>query len=213
MEKISNASESAIESLVEKAKMGNKDVLEDIVRRIQDKIYGIAIRMLFIPADAEDATQEILVKIITHLSTFKGESRFDTRIYRIASNHLLNAHKYRAERWGLTFEKTEQSIEEAIHDDGAFVEADQTLIIEETRLACIHYMLLCLTREHRLAVILGDLCNVDSIEGGKIMGLKPAAFVSGFPAGESSSCITWRRIAASSIRPIPAIAKSWLLTM
>jgi len=176
MEKISNASEPAIEDLVEKAKMGNKDVLEEIVRMIQDKIYGIAIRMLFIPADAEDATQEILVKVITHLSTFKGESRFDTWVYRIASNHLLTMRKYRAERWGLTFEKTEQSIEEAIHDDGAFVEADQTIIIEETRLACIHYMLLCLTREHRLAVILGDLCNVESIEGGKIMGMKPAAF-------------------------------------
>jgi RNA polymerase sigma factor (sigma-70 family) len=176
MEKISNASEPAIEDLVEKAKMGNKDVLEEIVRRIQDKIYGIAIRMLFIPADAEDATQEILVKVITHLSTFKGESRFDTWVYRIASNHLLTMRKYRAERWELTFEKTEQSIEEAIHENGAFAEAEQSLIIEETRLACIHYMLLCLTREHRLAVILGELCNVDSVEGGKIMGLTPAAF-------------------------------------
>jgi len=154
MEKISNDSESTIESLVEKAKMGNKDVLEEIVRRIQDKIYGIAIRMLFIPADAEDATQEILVKIITHLGTFKGESRFDTWVYRIASNHLLTARKYRAERWELTFEKTEQMIEEACHDNEAYIEVEQNFIIEETRLACVHFMLLCLKREHRLAVIL-----------------------------------------------------------
>jgi RNA polymerase sigma factor (sigma-70 family) len=156
--------------------MGNKDVLEEIIRRIQDKIYGIAIRMLFIPADAEDATQEILVKIITHLSTFKGESRFDTWVYRIASNHLLTVRKCRAERWELTFEKTEKTIEEASHDNGAFIEAERNLIIEETRLACVHFMLLCLTREHRLAVILGELCKVDSVEGGKIMGLTPAAF-------------------------------------
>ena len=176
MEKMSNAAETPIESLVEKAKMGNKDVLEEIIRRIQDKIYGIAIRMLFIPADAEDATQEILVKIITHLGTFKGESRFDTWVYRVASNHLLTARKYRAERWELTFEKTEHTIEEASHDDGAFIEAEQNLIIEETRLSCVHFMLLCLKREHRLAVILGEICKVDSIEGGKIMGLTPAAF-------------------------------------
>jgi len=176
MEKMSTTSEPAIESLVEKAKMGNKNVLEEIVRRIQDKIYGIAIRMLFIPADAEDATQEILVKVITHLGTFKGESRFDTWVYRIASNHLLTARKYRAERWELTFDKTKHTIEEALHDHGAFVKAERNLIIEETRLACIHFMLLCLSREQRLAVILGEVCNVDSIEGGKIMGLTPAAF-------------------------------------
>lgn len=176
MEKMSNAEESTIENLVEKAKMGSKEVLEEIVRRIQDKIYGIAIRMLFIPADAEDATQEILVKIITHLGTFKGESRFDTWVYRVASNHLLTARKYRAERWELTFEKTEHMIKEASHDNGAFIEAEQNLIIEETRISCVHFMLLCLKREHRLAVILGEICKVDSIEGAKIMGLTPAAF-------------------------------------
>lgn len=176
MEKISHDTDTAIEGLVEIAKMGNKDVLEEIVRRIQDKIYGIAIRMLFFPADAEDATQEILVKIITHLGTFKGESRFDTWVYRIASNHLLSARKSRAERWELTFEKTEQTIEEASHDDNFFIEAEQRLIIEETRIACVHFILLCLTRKHRLAVILGEICKVDSIEGGKIMGISPAAF-------------------------------------
>jgi len=172
----SHTAEKTIEDLVEQAKMGNKDVLEEIVRRIQDKIYGIAIRMLFIPANAEDATQEILVKIITHLGTFKGESRFDTWVYRVASNHLLTMRKYRAERWELTFEKTEQMIEEACHDEGALIEAERNLIIEETRISCIHFMLLCLTREHRLAVILGEICKVDSIEGGEIMGLTPAAF-------------------------------------
>jgi RNA polymerase sigma factor (sigma-70 family) len=132
--------------------------------------------MLFIPADAEDATQEILIKVITHLGTFKGESRFDTWVYRIASNHLMTMRKYRAERWELTFEKTEHMIEEASHDNGAFIEAEQNLIIEETRISCVHFMLLCLKREHRLAVILGEICKVNSIEGAKIMGVTPATF-------------------------------------
>ncbi|MHB9098158.1 MAG: sigma factor [Syntrophales bacterium] len=84
--------ETAIEDLVEQAKMGNKDVLEEIIRRIQDRLYGLALRMLFIPADAEDATQEILVKIITHLGTFKGESLVDPqnpcRCKTLAALHL-----------------------------------------------------------------------------------------------------------------------------
>lgn len=178
MSKRSSAADTTIEDLVERAKMGNKDVLEEIVRRIQDNVYGLAIRMLFIPADAEDAAQEILVKVITHLGTFKGESRFETWVYSIASNHLLTTRKCRAERWQLTFDKCVHIIEEGNLDKGgdAFIEAEQNLIVEETKLACVHYLLLCLKREVRLAVILGEIFGVKSTEGAKILDLTPAAY-------------------------------------
>lgn len=172
------AVETTIEDLVERAKMGNKGVLEEIVRRIQDRIYGLALRMLFIPADAEDATQEILVKIITHLGTFKGESRFETWVYSIASNHLLTTRKCRAERWQMTFDKCVQTIGEGAPEDAddGLSEAERNLIAEETRLACVHYLLLCLKREVRLAVILGEIFGVKSAEGARILGLTPAAY-------------------------------------
>lgn len=167
-----------MEELVEQAKGGDKEVLEEIVRRIQDRVYGLAIRMLFIPADAEDATQEILVKVITHLGTFKGESRFETWVYSIASNHLLTTRKCRAERWQMTFDKCVHSIEEGTLEKGddAFVEAEQNLVVEETKLACVHYLLLCLNRELRLAVILSEIFGVKSAEGANILGLTPAAY-------------------------------------
>jgi RNA polymerase sigma factor (sigma-70 family) len=178
MSNITNAAATPLENLVERAKSGDKDVLEEIVRRIQDKIYGLAIRMLYIPADAEDATQEILVKVIINLGTFKGESRFDTWVYSIASNHLLTTRKCRAERWQMTFDKCVHMIGEGTLDkaDHAFVEAEQNLIVEETKLACVHYLLLCLKREVRLAVILGEIFGVKSPEGARILGLTPAAF-------------------------------------
>lgn len=158
--------------------MGSKDVLEEIIRRIQDKIYGLAIRMLFIPADAGDATQEILVKVVTHLGTFKGESRFDTWVHSIASNHLLTMRKSRAEGWELTFGQCARMIEEGRLEQGerAFNEVEQKLIVEETKLACAHYLLLCLKREVRLAVILGGILGVNSMEGARILGLSPAAY-------------------------------------
>ena len=176
MSKKSSAVEMTIEDLVEQAKMGNKYMLEEIIRRIQDKIYGLAIRMLFIPADAEDASQEILLKVITHLSTFKGESRFETWVYSIASNHLLTTRKYRAERWQLTFDKCVHMIEEGTLENVDDALAEQNLIVEETKLACVHYLLLCLKREVRLAVILGEIFGVKSAEGSKILGLTPAAY-------------------------------------
>lgn len=178
MPKRSSATGTRVEDLVERAKMGNREVLEEIIRRIQDNVYGLAIRMLFIPADAEDATQEILVKVITHLGAFKGESRFETWVYSIASNHLLTTRKCRAERWQLTFDKCVEMIEEGIpgHGGDAFIEAEQHLIVKETKLACVHYLLLCLKREVRLAVILGEIFGVKSSEGAKILGLTPAAY-------------------------------------
>ena len=178
MPKRSSVADRTIEDLVEQAKMGNKDVLEEIIRRTQDNVYGLAIRMLFIPADAEDATQEILVKVITHLSTFKGDSRFDTWVYRIASNHLLTTRKCRAERWQMTFDTCEHAIEEGALDSGdhAFSEPEQNLLVEETKLACVHYLLLCLKRELRLAFILGEVFGVQGAEGAKILGLTPAAY-------------------------------------
>jgi len=170
--------ETTMADLVERAKMGDKHALETIIRRIQDTVYGLAIRMLFVPADAEDATQEILVKVITNLGTFKGESRFGTWVYRIASNHLLTTQKCRAERWKLTFETCGQMIEKANRDAEIhpFVEAEQKVIVEETKLSCIHFMLLCLKRELRLAVILGVVFDVKGAEGARIMGITPAAY-------------------------------------
>ncbi|MBN2688958.1 MAG: RNA polymerase sigma factor [Deltaproteobacteria bacterium] len=170
--------ESTMADLVERAKTGDGHALEAIVRRIQDNVYGLAIRMLFVPADAEDATQEILVKVITNLGTFKGESRFETWVYRIASNHLLTTQKCRAERWKLTFETCDRTIEEGARDGGVkpFHEAEQNLVVEETRLACVHFLLLCLKRELRMAVILGEIMGVKSREAAEILGLTPAAY-------------------------------------
>ena len=178
MPKKLNIVETTMADLVERAKRGDKDALEEIIRNIQDNIYSLAIRMLFVPADAEDATQEILVKVITNLGTFKGESRFETWVYRIASNHLLTTQKCRAERWKLTFETCEQMIEIANRDEEIhpFIEAEQKVIVEETKLSCVHFMLLCLKRELRLAVILGLVFDVKGAEGAKIMGITPAAY-------------------------------------
>src|SRR5437763_7069042 len=55
------------------------------------------------PHDAEEVTQEVLVKVITKLSTFKGESNFRTWLYRIAANHVLNMKRRSAEARVTTF--------------------------------------------------------------------------------------------------------------
>ena len=89
--------------LVARAHSGDRASLEELVRRHQRWIYNIAIRMLHHPQDAEDATQEILLKAVTRLSSFEDRSSFRTWLYRIAVNHLLNTKRGRVERESLTF--------------------------------------------------------------------------------------------------------------
>ena len=72
-----------------KANSGDKNALELVVLEIKDLVYNLSLKMLLFPEDAQDATQEILIKIITHLSTFKGNSSFTTWVYRILTNYLL----------------------------------------------------------------------------------------------------------------------------
>lgn len=170
--------ETTLKSLVELVNAGDKDALEELVRSIQDRIYGLAIRMLYQPADAEDATQEILVKVITRLDSFRGESSFTTWVYRVASNHLLTTHKRRAERLELNFEKYEDLIDEGLSETMTmdFNEAEERLIIKETKLACMQGMLLCMNRDIRIAFILGEVIGMTSAEGGEILDITPDLF-------------------------------------
>src|SRR5256886_7908611 len=85
------------QALVARARSGERQALEALVGRHQAWIYNIAVRMLYHPQDAEDATQEILVKALTGLASFEGRSSFRTWLYRIVVNHVLNTRRGRPE--------------------------------------------------------------------------------------------------------------------
>jgi RNA polymerase sigma factor (sigma-70 family) len=170
--------ESDLEMLVSIAKEGDKKALEELVLRIQDKIYGLALRMLYIPSDAEDASQEILLRIITHLGTFRGESSFSTWMYRVAANHLLTMRKRRAELRAVSFEEYERSVDLKSAEDWQELQSEplQHLFVEEIRISCLQGLLLCLDREHRLAYLLVDVFDVSSEQGADILEITPPAF-------------------------------------
>jgi|SRR5215472_3007876 len=93
-----------LEENAKRAQQGDQLAVEELVARIQGKVYGLALRTLWHPEDARDATQEILLRVVTHLVTFRGESRFSSWVYRIAANHLLRFRESRVEKQGFTFE-------------------------------------------------------------------------------------------------------------
>ncbi len=164
--------------LVQAARAGSSEALEELVRRHQGFLHNLALRMVYTPEDAEDATQEILVKAVTKLASYEGRSRFRTWLYRIAVNHLLNMQRTRREG-RLTFAAFAKGLDDAPAEelpDRTQVPVDVKLLVEEARLGCTMAMLLCLDREQRLVYALGEILGASDAVGAEVMDIGRDAF-------------------------------------
>jgi RNA polymerase sigma factor (sigma-70 family) len=171
--------ESTDADLIEQAKHGSRDALEKLVLRHQLWIYNIAVRMVFHAQDAEEVTQEVLIKAITRLSTFQGESQFRTWLYRITANHVLNMKR----RGGETEAQTFSSYAAAINDtpdldlpDPKSVPVDVPLLVEEAKISCTMGMLLCLDRKQRLIFTLGEIFGASDTVGSELLEMTAENF-------------------------------------
>lgn len=163
------------DALVKAAQGGDRDALEEIVGRLQDRIHGLAMRALVNPADAQEATQEIFILVITRLSTFRGDSAFTTWVYRVAVNYLLTARKIAARDPGLTFDRFAADLETGLVADPPR-SAEDTVMLNELRISCTMAMLLCLDMKHRIAYVLGDILEFDHAEAAEIVETSKANF-------------------------------------
>src|SRR5438128_2219760 len=164
---------------VKRARSGDRKALEELVGRHQAWIYNIAVRMLYHPHDAEDATQEILVKAVTALSSFEGRSSFRTWLYRIAVNHVLNTKRGRLEPARMSFNCYAHALDRTPDldlPDQRSVPVDLRLLVDEARLSCTSGMLLCFDREQRLIYILGEILEVTDVVGAELLEISRENF-------------------------------------
>ena len=162
------------DELVEQAKNGDRAALENLILRHQAWIYNIAVRMVFHPDDAEEVTQEVLVKVITKLSTFKGESKFRTWLYRIAANHVLNMRRRSSEAQVTTFADYGAAINRTPDldlPDRKSVPVELPVLVEEAKNGCTMGMLLCLDRKQRLIFTLGEILGASDAVGGEVLDM------------------------------------------
>ncbi len=167
-----------MQALVDQATSGDKDALETLITGVQDMVFNLSLRMLGTFADAEDATQDILLKMITHLSSFRGDSAFTTWVFRMVANHLKNYKKHMFARYPLSFEYYGNDIEngeiENIPDLTQNVEKE--ILAEELKMSCTNVMLQCLDTESRCIFILGTMFKLDSRIAGDILEITPEAY-------------------------------------
>ena len=175
---MNNITNKELLALIEQATAGDKQALETVVLSIQDLVFNLSLRMLGTFPDAEDASQDILLKVITHLSSFKRDSSFSTWVFSIAVNHLKNYKKHMFAQFPLSFELYGEDIRSGKIQDVPDLtrNVEKALLAEELKLSCKNVMLQCLDPESRCIFILGTMFRVDSRIAGDILGITPEAY-------------------------------------
>lgn len=166
------------ETLVQRAAGGDRAALEETLAGVQELVFNLSLRMLGTFHDAEDASQDILVKVMTRLSSFRGESAFDTWVFRIAVNHLRDYKKHLFAQSPLSFEFYGEDIRSGMASDVPDLTGgvDTPLLARELKLSCTNVMLQCLDPESRCIFILGTMFRLDSRIAGDILGITPEAY-------------------------------------
>jgi RNA polymerase sigma factor (sigma-70 family) len=164
--------------LINKALKGDKKSLSDLIQQNQGYIYNVALKMFNSIEDAEDLTQEVLIKIITNLASYNStKSQFRTWAYRIAFNHFLNRKKAEYEKaitnFGDFFSAIESVPEINLSDEE---ESEMKLLVSESKVSCMAGMLMCLDREQRLIYIVGEIFEIDHQVASEIFQITPDNF-------------------------------------
>lgn len=165
------------QKLVKETLAGSKTALEKLIQVHYGFIYNVAFKFTFDHFDAEDLTQEVIIKVITNLSQFNHQSQFTTWLYRIVFNHFLNTKRKKMETIIFSFTDYGETLNN-IPDMRLTGDEEYELreMIEDAKIGCMNGMLLCLTREQRLVYILGEIFDVDSSTGSNLLNISPDNF-------------------------------------
>lgn len=167
--------ENQVKEQIDAAVAGDKEALEQVLLEVKDMVFNLSLRMLGMVSDAEDATSDILIKVMTHLHAFRKESKFSTWVYRIATNHLIDYKKGMFAAHPLDFEFYANDIRAGYtsSEDELLLGVARADLGEELKMSCTNVMLQCLKPQERCIFILGTMFHVDSKLAGEILHLSP----------------------------------------
>jgi len=168
------------EALAARAAAGDEAAFEKLVDRYQARVYRLAFRLTGGDADAKDVLQEAFLSAYRALPTFRGESRFSSWLYRIATNAALMNRRARARRPADSLESLLPRFDaDGRHcgepaDIGAASRAEEVLdrkrLAEKARAGLDR-----LPELYRDAFVLRDLQELPTHEVAEVLGIAPAA--------------------------------------
>ena len=102
--------------LLARARQGDEDAFAQLVRPLRERIYWRAVKAVRDLDEADDVTQETMVRAFTRLATFRGDARFSSWLYMVASNCIRMHLRTRRRRGALRIEDHVNEIETGLNN-------------------------------------------------------------------------------------------------
>jgi len=167
-------------ALVFRAQAGDRDALDQLLRRHYDQLYAVCRRLTGDDTDAADAAQEALLSVVRGLARFDGRSRFSTWAYRVAVNASFDELRRRRRRPTPTPDLARASRGEPACTGSA---GDPDRVAERID---VDAALSRLAPDFRAAVVLRDLCDLDYAEIAEVLDLPPGTVRSRIARGRAA---------------------------
>jgi len=170
---------------VHAATAGDLAALDTLLLAIQPGVFNLSVRMLGNREDAADATQEILLKVVTHLSSFRGAAAFTTWVFQVARNHLLTTATRSKESPEVSLDAIAERLHAGLdfaaahvggHEASRVLTPEDKLASRQVALGCTQNMLMTLDREQRLVYLLDTVFGLPSKDAAEVMGVTPEAY-------------------------------------
>ena len=94
-----------------------RNAFNQLVRKYQQKVYWLVRKMVVDHDDANDITQDAFIKAWTALENFRGDAKFYTWLYRIASNEAINFLNKKRKRFFIPIHDIENELSEKLEAD------------------------------------------------------------------------------------------------
>ena len=159
------------ESLVERARTGDRDAFETLVRRHHRRIYRTLLGMTGNKEDAEDLTQMTFLKAFEHLGNFEGAAKFSTWLTRIAINEGLQRLRGRKPMESLDDAGEGEDEEFRPRQIRAWTESPEQALSRSEIRSVVEQELMRLPEKYRLVVMLRDLEDLSTEQTAQALGL------------------------------------------
>jgi len=166
-------------SLVDRARAGDRGALGQLLRRHQDRLYTLALRLVSDRDDAADVTQQAMLKVVDQLDQFRGEAQLTTWMRRILVNEafsLLRRRRTRREQSATPQNDHPSSDEDARGDPLAEFYATREpgpaeRVQHEEAVDCLRAAIAALDETFRVVLVLRDIDGMDYQQIGEVMAM------------------------------------------
>jgi RNA polymerase sigma-70 factor (ECF subfamily) len=147
------------------AREGDENAFRSLVERHRRFVVNLAYRFLANGADAEDAAQEIFVKLWRNLGTYREEVKLTTWLYTMVTNHCLDVLKSAGRRRNLEAVEADERL--SLSDPASL---EQAADLQE-RLRLVALLAGSLPEKQQAVFVLRDLQGVEAAEAAEVLGM------------------------------------------